>query len=43
LNLATKLCRTFSSSFIVEHKTIEYIKLSEFDIMQIISSIEDEK
>jgi hypothetical protein len=43
VNLVTKLWRTFSSSLIVEHKIIEYIKLSEFDIVQIIRSIEDKR
>ncbi len=42
INLLTKLWRTFLSSQILEQKILEYIKLVELVVVQMIGSIKDE-
>ncbi len=42
VNPITKLWRTLTSSQILENKILEYIKLVELLVVQIIGSIEDE-
>jgi hypothetical protein len=43
LNPLTKLLRTFSSSQILEHQILEYIKLVELAIVQVIGIVKDER
>jgi hypothetical protein len=42
VNPFTKLCRTFISSQILKNKILEYIKLAELAIVQVIGFVEDE-
>ncbi len=43
MNPLTKLWKTFSSSQIFVKKILEYIKLAELVIVQVIGSVEDER
>jgi hypothetical protein len=43
VNPLTKLWKTFSSSQIFVKKILEYIKLAELVIVQVIGSVEDER
>jgi hypothetical protein len=43
INPHTKLWRTLSSSQILEHQILEYIKLVELAIVQVIGLVKDEK
>jgi hypothetical protein len=42
INLLTKLWRTFSSSQTLEQKILEYIKLVELVVLQVIGLVKDE-